>query len=121
MDLPKINFVNTFDSSNGIGNCKSSFKHKAVFAYIMERLTEENQHLKSCQIKAMAIEKFLGAAGIDVICFDTFDGSEYGTGIFNKQTRKKIGFIKTNALAVNALYDLYMEGVFNNLNAEECV
>lgn len=121
MDLPKINFVNTLDSSDGIASRKSSSEHKVLFANLIDSLREENPHLKSCQIKAMAIEKFLGAAGIDVICIDTFYGSEYGTGIFNKQTRKKIGFIKTNALVVNALHDLYMEGVFNNLNAEEYV
>lgn len=121
MDLPKVNFANTLDSSDGLASRKYKSEHKALFAYLIDSLTEESPHLKSCQIKAMAVEKFLGAAGIDVICIDTFYRSDYGTGIFNKQTRKKIGFIKTNAPVVNALHDLYFDGVFNNLNVEDCV
>lgn len=112
MELPKINFIDYAEDQDMQGQRKSTSEHKVLFAKLIDVLTEENPHLKSCQVKAMAIEKFLSAADMNVICIETYEGTDYGTALYNKQTREKIGFIRTNALVVNALQDLYMQGVF---------
>ncbi len=119
MDLPKITFVDYSENQEGHGVRKSSSEHKELFAELNDSLTGQYPHLKSCQIKAMAIEKFLLAAGVDVICIDTVHGKEYGTGIFHKVTNEKIAFIKNNSLVVNILHDLYFQGVFNDCRVAE--
>lgn len=119
MILPNITFVDYSENQEGHGLRKSSSDHKALFTKLIDALTEQHPHLKSWQIKAMAIEQFLLAAGIDVICIDTVNGKDYGTGIFHKETNEKIAFIKTNSMVVNILHDLYFKGVFDSSKVAE--
>lgn len=113
MQVPKIIFV---ERSKDNTQRKSSAEHKAIFNQLILDLTEAYPHLKSTQVKAMAVEKFLHGAGIvDVSCLESYENGSYGVGIFNKDTKEKIAFIKTNSFVVNVLNDLYNDGVFDSV------
>lgn len=98
----------------GLGLKDSNPAHKVFFDRLIHDLTLKHPQLKSCQVKALALEQFLLAEGIDVLCIDSYDGKEYGVGIFTKDTKEKIGFIRTNAVVVNSLYAMYSKGIFKN-------
>lgn len=112
MKNPKIIFTDYSEYEGGLGLSESTTAHKVLFDKLIHGLTVKYPQLKSCQVKALAIEQFLLAEGIEVLCIDSHDGKEYGTSIFTKDTKEKIGFIKTNASVVNSLYDMYSKGIF---------
>ena len=114
MYIPLIDFNDT-DAGLAKRKAKVSSANKAIFTKLILDISSENPFMKAGQVKAKAIQIFLGAASIDINCVETMVNGEYGYGVYEKINNERIVFIPKNKRIINFLYDSYIEGVFNEV------
>lgn len=114
MYIPLIDF-NDADSGPAKRKAKVSSANKAIFTKLVLDISSENPFMKAGQVKAKAIQIFLGAASIDINCVETMVNGEYGYGVYEKINNEQIVFIPKNKRIINFLYDSYIEGVFDEV------
>lgn len=102
-------------------NRKNEIKqpHKDLLAYMIRMVEEKQPRLSNQQAKAKGVQEFLRAAGLQVLCIDSFNKGLTGLSILDEETKKELAFIKTNSVLINSIYDLYFDGVFSTSGGPE--
>lgn len=93
--------------------------HKDLLIYMIRMAEEKEPILSKQQAKAKGVQEFLRAAGLRILCVDSFNEDGSGLSILDEESRKELAFIKTNSVLINSIYDLYFEGGFSTSGGPE--
>ena len=111
----KVVFDPRYPDAHRLEKCKLREKNQEILETLTRMVATEKPFFKERQIKALAVKRFLHAAGFDILCVEAVKEGINGISLYSQESQEYLGFIQNNCVLICRIYDMYFEGVFDSV------